>query len=1167
MVENLLAQLQLLSDKIHEEELSIIIEHAADVLSTDDQPKAAHKNMRTYTEREKTVSIFLRSKRIHLCLELIRQGYPSCIDTLRDDWSTVLDSLKVLEYEWDITNELLGDAVDIVLLFDPSKRDDLLRIFDFRTKLKIKKLTPLRFPLVNCAFQMCNYCLETMREDELYTIINNLISLSQERNAQDHKKHRILVVNALRYVVDNDRQLTCRICDASQEYFEGIEDNNACTFYWFYANSLLNANRSDEAIPLLKKCHELCMLVEGEKSWIGARSGTLFNYSRLVSENAKDAEDYLWETLRRIDENFYTETDNTVDFVSASTLSMLLDYKLNRQELKNYFNEVTHFFEYVCSREEELLNPNLTVRHAENLYAGYYMETGNYLQAVEHSIRALNAVPPNNIQKVPSDVLIYSNLLLIYTALNDVNQMVFYVQKLCDLEDEYEDDDYAYPRVSVLINTALKKLQVPDENLEEIRQELSSIHHDLADPQFAFASTISENINYSLLVLDMCSSVLDSGTATNDELTKYREIVNFFITHPAVYPLNEIQMSVVFTLLTQIEWQLNSPEALDYVKKSLYYSSKLPASQESRISNMRFAAVVYYNYQKYTEAKAVLDRVFNGITSAWQKSTAYLNDHRVCEALSFAQLHFNTGYSIIRRMENSSEVYERVLQFKDLPALVGRERNRILRLAAVDKTLKDEIYVLQNQLAAAELNDSLNGTSTVHSITSTLEKKEAQFAAQFPQNLHFTDISFERVCEKLPNNSAIIEYYFAPDAPTLSSLKQQENKLELDVFVTTKRNNSSQLNHLTFKGGDTIMDNATEYIKILLSPSDYSPARKVSLCANLYQSLIAPVLPLIDGISTIYLAPDDLLCNLPFEILHTGRSGMLQDKYSICRLVCGRDVLFFDDVESLSGGRSFILGDPNYEAERGEQSQSRTRGINDSLEPVSALPFSGIEAKRIAQRCRTDVYIGDSATKYALTSALPCRIIHLATHGVFDDQLEADSLYGSHLVFAGYNKWVRKHMESRGCGNGVLTADEISRMDLKGTELVVLSACQSGLGDTSYGTVRGLLSAFSAAGARWIVSHMWNAEDFTTPILMDAFYNAYLNKGMEVPEALRYAKKYLSTVTVGELIEKGWLDLPKDTIFSYEMRNAIYELRHWDRNETPFSDEYYWGGFTVHKSR
>lgn len=1167
MAENSLEQLRLLSDKIQEEEMSIILERMADLLLNEDASKEESEDPRKQTEREKNVSLLLRSMRIHLCLNLIKQGHSSCIEEVKKDWNEIVDCLKFLECVWKVPNELLSDAVDIILLLDPSKRNELLRLLDFPTRLKIKKQKPMSYHVVNCAFNMAGYCLETSRVDELYKIIANLVVLSEERNAGDLNKHRIVTANALRYIVDNNRELTCQIGDSQQKCFEGIVDANACNFYWFYSFALLNIGREDDAIPLLKKCHDLCMDVEGETSWIGMRAGAFYSYRQLLIGNSAAAEHYLWDTLKKMDEGFYPGMDETADFVAASTRAILLRFRMDKQNLRGLLPELQRFKDYCLSVEDTNINPNLTVRHAENMLSGYYLEMGDYLQAADHALNALHSVPSNNLTPEPSDILIYTNLLLIYTGLNDADQMAYYVQKLVDLSDEFEDDDYVMSRVLLMVNTASKKLQIDPEGMEDDRQYLSEIYQSISDSELVPAESITENVTFAQWILDLCSGILDSGTASHDELIRFREIIDFFRDQPETYPFNDTQKVTCYTLLTQIEWQLGSPRALDYLARCLHYSDCISDAREVSIAILRFAAVVYYNYNRMDEALSVVDRVLAGVTSAWQKATAYLNDHRVCELLSFIQFHFNVCYAIMRTVVEPEELYKRVLQFKDLPALVGRERNKILRLAPVDEQLKDQIFALQDQLAAAELNDSLQGTNTAQDVAARLERKEAEFAAQFPQNLYFTDINFERVCAKLPDNSAIIEYYFVLGDSALSNKPYDADAWNLDIFITAKRNNIARLNHLGVQRGDIIMNQATEFIGILQNPDDLSSSgKKASLRADLYRCLIAPALPFLDGITNLYIAPDDQLCNLPFEILYADGSGLLQDNYKVCRLVCGRDILFYDDQE-LTGGSSFILGDPNYESERGERTNSRVRGGQMSLEPVSALPFSGIEAERIGRRCHSSVYSGDAATKYALQDALPCSIIHLATHGVFDDQLETDSLYASHLVFAGYNKWVSNKVESSYCGNGVLTADEISRMDLKKTELVVLSACQSGLGDTSYGSVRGLLSAFSAAGARWVISHMWEASDFTTPVLMDSFYNAYLNKGMDVPDALQYAKNYLRTVTIGELRRNGWLDLPTDIRFSEDIRKAIADMRNWPDNETPFEDEFFWGGFTVHKSR
>lgn len=1167
MAENSLEQLHLLSDKIHEEELSIILEHMAELVINQNAPKKENEDPRKQTEREKSVSLLLRSMRIHLCLDLIKQGHFSCIEEFKKDWNEIIDCLKFLECVWEIPKELLSDAVDIILLLDPSKRNHLLKLLGFSARLKIKKQKPLRYHVVNCAFNMASYCLETNRVNELLRILTNLIALSSECNMVDLNKHRVVTANALRYIVDNDRALTCKICDSNSQFFEGIGDVNACNFYWFYAFALLNTGRTEEAVPLFKKCHDLCMDVEGERSWTGVRAGSFYYYHQMFAGNSHEAERYLWDSLEKIDNKFYSGMDETAEFVAASTRGILLRSRMEKQTLRGLLPELQRFRDYCETVEESNINQNLTVRHAENMLSGYYLEVGDYLQAADHARKALNSIPANGIPAEPSDILIYTNLLLIYTALNDADQMTYYVQKLVDLSNEFEDDDYVMSRVSLIVNTAAKKLQVDSEGLDEDLQYLREFYQSIVVDEIEPSTSVTENVTFAQWVLDMCSGILDSGTASKDDLVKFRDIVDYFRTRPETYPFNDIQKVTGYTLMAQIEWQLGSPKALDYLARCLHYADNIAASREVSISILRFAAVVYHNYNRMDEAMTVIDRVLSGITSAWQKATAYLNDHRVCELLSFIQFHFNVCYAIMRTAAPPEELYERILQFKDLPALVGRERNKLLRLAPVDETLKKQIFSLQDQLAAAELNDSLNGTNTAQDVADKLERKEAEFAAHFPQNLYFTDITFERVCEKMPENSAIIEYYFVLEESALSSKPYETEALSLDVFITSKRNQSTQLKYLKLQRGDLIANQATEFIEILQNPDDVSSSgKKASLQANLYRSLIAPVMPFLKGITNLFIAPDEKLCNLPFEILYADGSGLLQDKFKVCRLVCGRDILFYDD-HTPTDGSSFILGDPNYDSERGEQTNSLIRGGQMSLEPVSSLPFSGIEAERIARRCRSSVYSGDAATKYALQNALPCSIIHLATHGVFDDQLETDSLYASHLVFAGYNKWVSRKTESSYCGNGVLTADEISRMDLKKTELVVLSACQSGLGDTSYGSVRGLLSAFAAAGARWVISHMWEASDFSTPILMDAFYNAYLDKGMDVPNALQYAKNYLRTVTIGELRRNGWLELPADIRFSEDIREAIDDMRYWADSETPFADEFFWGGFTVHKSR
>jgi len=91
--------------------------------------------------------------------------------------------------------------------------------------------------------------------------------------------------------------------------------------------------------------------------------------------------------------------------------------------------------------------------------------------------------------------------------------------------------------------------------------------------------------------------------------------------------------------------------------------------------------------------------------------------------------------------------------------------------------------------------------------------------------------------------------------------------------------------------------------------------------------------------------------------------------------------------------------------------------------------------------------------------------------------------------------------------DGILTAEEVQSLDLRGTELVVLSACETGLGQGHYGQgVLGLQRAFQAAGASAVVASLWKVDDAATTVLMEQFYTNLWSRKMPKLEALRQAQ-------------------------------------------------------------
>ncbi len=266
----------------------------------------------------------------------------------------------------------------------------------------------------------------------------------------------------------------------------------------------------------------------------------------------------------------------------------------------------------------------------------------------------------------------------------------------------------------------------------------------------------------------------------------------------------------------------------------------------------------------------------------------------------------------------------------------------------------------------------------------------------------------------------------------------------------------------------------------------------------------------------LLISPDADLNLLSYGALESGEGRYLIEENPVHYLSAGRDLLRLSAPEAPGTGL-LAVGDVDYDvvpfgdpAAGSDNQETDDRGVSATLRSAGALrgelsllPYTRREVQQVSDQWRRSyddeivLCLGRAATEAAFCRYAPGRrAIHVATHGYFEagpaDSIgssvaDLNPLLRSGLWFAGANSSLDG---SDASDDGCLTAWEVLTLDLRGVERVVLSACESGLGQVRAGEgVYGLRRAFQMAGARTVVSSLWSVSDKATSRFMTALYS------------------------------------------------------------------------------
>jgi CHAT domain-containing protein len=453
------------------------------------------------------------------------------------------------------------------------------------------------------------------------------------------------------------------------------------------------------------------------------------------------------------------------------------------------------------------------------------------------------------------------------------------------------------------------------------------------------------------------------------------------------------------------------------------------------------------------------------------------------------------------------------------------------------------LYVSGPQREAPEVyKQQLDSLSA---LVKNLESELTHRSVSFRNLTDRQNISTTRLASLLPPNCSLVEYV-RYDYVTYSPLKHQPRYLAivLDANATPKITNLANGNMI-----DSLVRVCRSHFLGVASTRGLADRRledAYKIISRQLQYLIwEPIASSIKRGATLFIAPDGALNLVSFASLIGPDGKYLIEKHPVHYLSAGRDLIRVQEQTS-SGTGLIAFGDPDYDASverrlKAEEAIALNQTVKEDpyalrnirsgcgeLSEMKVPPLFNTrsEVQTVAGFWKNShqnepfiVYLGSNASEeHFKKEAVGKRVIHLATQGYFlegectprvetgqrpfstDTFIGENPLLLSGLLLAGANLH-GKGAEEAQAEDGIVTALEVSAMGLRGTDLVVLSACETGLGKVEQGEgVYGLRRAFQMAGARTVVSALWQVPDEETMKFMKELYG---QKASTYPELMQ----------------------------------------------------------------
>lgn len=426
-----------------------------------------------------------------------------------------------------------------------------------------------------------------------------------------------------------------------------------------------------------------------------------------------------------------------------------------------------------------------------------------------------------------------------------------------------------------------------------------------------------------------------------------------------------------------------------------------------------------------------------------------------------------------------------------------------------------------------------------------LEAKLSQLSEAFALGQKIAEADCAKIARSLPAKTVLIEFARVEMFDFKAKEKGERWKPAHYLAFILHAGNGDKVGMIDLGNAEEI-DKAVAQLKKEISVMD---EKSMKSSRKIYDLVFEPIRKQIGDVKEIFISPDGNLNLIPFEVIMGPDHRYLIEDYTFNYLAAGRDVIGFGQIHGESG-KALLMGDPDFDLGYMEKESMLRKGalVNGGRKLArrsvemnelhfARLPGAREEVKAIQKILggpkNSDIFLGSDALEEVLKQTSAPKWVHLATHGFFlKDQEVPDmptdlttmrafslmtpfkhkgikvrienSMLRSGFALAGANRAFQVADEQM--EDGIVTSEEILGLKLRGTDMVVLSACNTGIGDVKAGEgVFGLRRAFAQAGAKSLVMSMWDVPDKETRELMVAFYRNIALGKMNRCQALRDA--------------------------------------------------------------